>query len=108
MSWVARVTALIDMMVSAALLGNGGSACSFFILIFPFGLNMTTVEYRLRKARPVHGELQFCQTGTVRCSLANVLVAGRVAAHETPIQQRWHGLNVRATRWIKAPRSGWR
>jgi hypothetical protein len=35
MSWVARVTALIDMMVSAALLGNGGSACSYSILIFP-------------------------------------------------------------------------
>jgi hypothetical protein len=41
MSWVARVTALIDMMVSAALSGGGGSACSYSILIFPFGLNMT-------------------------------------------------------------------
>ncbi len=34
-------TALIDMMVSAALSGGGGSACSYSILIFPFGLNMT-------------------------------------------------------------------
>src|SRR6184192_2707467 len=30
----------------------------------------------------VHGELQFCQTGTVTCSLVNVPVAGRVPAHE--------------------------
>jgi hypothetical protein len=41
MSWVARVTVPIDMMVSAALPGDGRSVCSYSILIFPFGLNTT-------------------------------------------------------------------
>jgi hypothetical protein len=35
MSWVASVTALIDMILGAALPGGGGSACSYSILVFP-------------------------------------------------------------------------